>query len=86
MFVKLVNFLPASIKSINQHITESFACTQKILAFMFLLPTNGTFRNMFKTKTIKINNFISVTKQQSSVCLHPHIHQDLLRVPHPLYF
>ena len=45
MFVKLVTCLPASIKSINPHITESFACTRKILAFMFLLPTNGTFRN-----------------------------------------
>ena len=45
MFVKSVNFLPAKIKSINPmqkypHITESFACTRKMLAFMFLFPTN----------------------------------------------
>ena len=46
MFVKSVNFLPASIKSINpmqkqRHITESFGCTQKMLAFMFLYATNS---------------------------------------------
>ena len=43
MFVKSVNFLPASIKSMNPmqkypHITESFACTRKMLAIMFLFP------------------------------------------------
>ena len=46
MFVKSVNFLPAKIKSINPmqkypHITESFACTRKMLAFMFLFPINS---------------------------------------------
>ena len=46
MLVKLVNFLPASIKSTNPvqkypHITELFACTQKILAIMFLFPTDS---------------------------------------------
>ena len=44
MLVKSVNFLPASIKSMNPmqkypH-TELFACTPKMLAFMFLFPTN----------------------------------------------
>ena len=44
--VKSVNFLPASIKSMNPmqkypHITESFACTQKMLAIVFLFPTNS---------------------------------------------
>ena len=44
-FVKSVNFLPANIKSINPmhkypHITESFACTRKMFAFMFLFPIN----------------------------------------------
>ena len=44
-FVKSVNSLPSSIKSINPmqkypHITESFASTRKMLAIMFLLPTN----------------------------------------------
>ena len=43
MFVKSVNFLPASIKPINPiqkypHITESFSSTRKILAIMFLFP------------------------------------------------
>ena len=41
--VKSVNFLPANIKSMNSmqkfpHITELFACTWKMLAFMFLFP------------------------------------------------
>ena len=40
MFVKSVSFLAASIKSMNamqkyEHITELFACTQKMLAIMF---------------------------------------------------
>ena len=46
MFVKSVNFLPASIKSMNPmqkypHIIELFACTRKMLAFMFLFPINS---------------------------------------------
>ena len=45
MLVKSVNFLPASIKSMNPmqkypHIIELFACTRKILAIMFLFKTN----------------------------------------------
>ena len=44
MLVKRVSFLPACIKSVNAmqkdpHITELFACTQKILAIMFLFLT-----------------------------------------------
>ena len=44
MFVKSVSVLPASTKSMNPiqrypHITELFACTWKMLAIMFLLPT-----------------------------------------------
>ena len=46
MFVKSVSFLPASIKSMNpmqkySHITELFACTRKMFAFMFLFPINS---------------------------------------------
>ena len=51
--VKSVNFLFASIKSMNPmqkypQVIELLACTLKILAFMFLFPTNylispGTF-------------------------------------------
>ena len=46
MLVKSVNFLPASIKSMNPiqkypYITECFACTRKIFDIMFLFPTNS---------------------------------------------
>ena len=46
------------------HITESFACTPKILAFMFLFPINYLiFSGTCSTpKAIEIDNFISVTK------------------------
>ena len=45
--LKLVSFLPASIKWKNPmqkypHITELFACTQKILTIMFLFPINSS--------------------------------------------
>ena len=46
MLVKSVSFLPASIKSINPmqkypHITELFACTQKIVTIIPLI-SSGT--------------------------------------------
>ena len=44
------------------------------------------FRNIFNTKTIKINNVIFCKIKQSNVCLHLHFHQDLLYMPHPLLF
>ena len=69
MFVKSVSFLPVSIKSMNTmqkypHITELFACTQKMLAIMFLFPTNSSISSGICStpKTIEINNFTSVTK------------------------
>ena len=45
MLVKSDKFLPASIKSMNgmqkyPHTTELFAYTRKMLAIMFLFPTN----------------------------------------------
>ena len=45
MFVKSVKFLAVSTKSMNPmqkypNITELFACTRKMLAIMFLFPTN----------------------------------------------
>ena len=68
MLVKSVSFLPASIKSMNPmqkypHITELFAWARKMLVFVFI-PNKlfNLFRNMFNTKAIEINNFISVTK------------------------
>ena len=46
MLLKLVSFLPASIKSVNPmqkyaHITELFVCTRKMLAIMFLFPASS---------------------------------------------
>ena len=46
MFARSVNVLLASIITINPmqkypHITESFACTRKMLSFTFLFPTNS---------------------------------------------
>ena len=46
MFVKSDSFLPASIKSIHPmqkypYITKLFACTRKMLAIVFLFPTNS---------------------------------------------
>ena len=43
MLVKSTKVLPASIKSVNPmrkypHIVELLACTQKMLALMFLFP------------------------------------------------
>ena len=66
MLVKSVSFLPASIKSMNPmqkypHITELFACTRKILAIMFLFPTNSLIYSG-TCSTVEINNFTSVTK------------------------
>ena len=46
MLVESVNFSPASIKLINPmqkypYITELFACTQKMVAIMFLFLPNS---------------------------------------------
>ena len=46
MLLRSVSFLHASIKSMNPmqkdpDSTELFACTQKMLAIMFLFPTNS---------------------------------------------
>ena len=46
MLVKSVSFLPANIKSMKPmqkypHITALFACIRKMLAIMFLSPTNS---------------------------------------------
>ena len=43
---KISQCLPANIKSINPiqkypHITESFSCSLKMLAFIFLFPINS---------------------------------------------
>ena len=69
MFVKLVSFLIASIKSMNPmqkypHITELFFWYSKNINYYIFIPDKffSLFRNMLNTKTIEINNFTSVTK------------------------
>ena len=68
MFEKSVNFLPASIKSMNPmqkylHIIELFTCTRKMLGNYVFIPDKffNFFRNMLNTKTIEVNNFIFST-------------------------
>ena len=61
-----ISFLPASIKSMNLmqkygHTTKLFTCTRKILAIMFLFPTNSLIYSG-TCSTVEINNFTSVTK------------------------
>ena len=93
MLVKSVNFLPASIKSMNPmqkypHIIELFVCTRKMLAIMFLLPTSFLISSgTYSTPNYRNKQFHFCYKtKQSNVCLHLHIHLGLLRMPHPLFF
>ena len=67
------------------HITESFACTRKMLAFMFFLPTNSLISSV-QHKTIEINNFISVTKQSNPICAYICIFVKVYYVRPFLYF
>ena len=68
------------------HITESFVYTRKMLAFMFLFRTNSLISSVMRS-TPKLSKFHLCYKiKQSNVCLHLHIHQVLLRIPHPLFF
>ena len=69
MLVKSVSFLPASVKSMNpmqkhSQNTELFDCTQKMLAIMFLFPTNCLISSgTCSTPNLwKKNNFTYVTK------------------------
>ena len=69
------------------HITESFACTQKILAFMFLfsiksLISSGTC-SAPKHRNKQFHFCYKI--KQSNVYQHLHIHQGLLHMPHPLF-
>ena len=93
MLVKSVNFLPASIRLMNPmqkypHITESFACTRKMLASMFLFLTNSLILQehiQHQNYRNKQSHFCYKIKQ-SNVYLRLHIHQGLLHMPHPLFF
>ena len=60
MLVKSVNFLSASMKSVNSmqkypHIIELFDCTLKMLTFMFLFPMNSLISSGTRS-TIKLSN------------------------------
>ena len=93
MLIKSVSFLSASIKSMNPvqkypHIIESFDCTRKMLAFIFLFPINSLISSgtCSTPKLLKqtISHFFYKIKQ-SDVYLHLHIHEELLHMP-MLYF
>ena len=67
MFVKSISFLPESIKSMNPmqkypHITELFACTQKMLDFMVFFQQILKFVKEHVQYRKYRNNFIFVTK------------------------
>ena len=62
------------------YITESFAYTPKMLAiifYIFIFFQHQNYRNKQFHFCYKI--------KQSNVCLYLHIHQGLLRMPHPLF-
>ena len=71
-----------------RQITDSFACTRKMLAIMFLFTTNSLISSgTGSTPKLSNKQFHFCYKiKQSNVCLHLHIHQGLLRMPHPLFF
>ena len=93
MLVKRVGFLPAGIKSVNAmqkdpHITELLACTQTMLAIMFLFLTIFLISSgICSTPNYQNTQFHFCYKiKKFNVCLHLHIHQGLLRILHPSFF
>ena len=61
----------------------------KYVSFDVFIPDEffNFFRNMFNTLTIEVTNFSFLYKiKQSHVYQNLHIHQGLLRTPHPLIF
>ena len=67
------------------HITELFACTRKMLAFMFLFPTNSLI-SLETCSTPRLSKkIISFFLQNKATKCVP-IHQGLLRMVHPLFF
>ena len=86
--VKSVKLLSLSVKSINPiqkypHITELHACILKIYFCMFLLPVNLliTFR---MCSTPKLSKY--VISEQSNKFQYLDTHQDLLHMPHILFY
>ena len=71
------------------HIIELFACTQKMLAFMFLFPTNYLISSGTCSTPKLLKQAISLllhNKAIQSVVPTAHIHQGLFHKPHPLIF
>ena len=89
--LKSVNFLPASIKFMNPkqkypHIAELFVCTRKMLAVVFFFPINSLISSgTCSTPKLKKNFYFYYKIKQYNVCLHQHIYQGLLCMPHPLF-
>ena len=85
--VKVVNFLPASIKSKNSmqkypHIIESFDCIIIWLFLCFLVQLQNYQLQNYRNKQF---HYIHKVKQ-SNVYQHLHTHQDLLHKPHLLFY
>ena len=70
------------------HIIEPFFCNRKIFAFIFLFPINSLISSgIYSTRNCQNKQFHFCYKiKQSNVGLHLYPHQDLLHVPHPLFF
>ena len=71
-----------------RHITELFACMRKMLAIMFLFPTNSLISSgTCSTQNYQNKQFhFCYIINQSNVCLRMRIHKDLLHMSHPLIF
>ena len=78
----IIKLFPGNIKSKNSiqkylDITELSACILNMFVFYVFISNKpyDFFRNMFNTKTFKVNNFIiSLRTKQSNVYQHLHIH------------
>ena len=71
-----------------QHITESFACTPKMLAFMFLFLINSLISSGICSTPKLSKIIISFLLQNKAIqCVLTYaFHQGLLRMLHPLFF
>ena len=80
-FVNSVKVFPASINPIQKypHIIESYACILKAFVFIFLLPINVLI-SFGICSTPKESKYVTSEFQYQST------HQDLLHIPHLLFF
>ena len=70
------------------HITEQFACTQKMFDFMFLFPIKSLISSVtYSHQNYRNKHFPFCYKiKQSNMFQRLHIHQGLLHKPHFLFF